>query len=324
MTQGSAVPSVGDSAATPTYDDVVAAHRRIADHVHRTPVVTNGQIDARSGARVFTKAENLQKVGAFKARGATNAVLSLDQDARQRGVATHSSGNHGQALAFAAGLVGVPCTVVMPDHAARVKVDAVRGYGADVIFCAQADREETLDALVRESGATPIHPFDHPDVVAGQGTAALELLDEVPDLDVIVAPIGGGGLLSGTALVAARRGVRVVGAEPEVVDDAHRSLRDGVRYPATGAMSVGDGLLTGIGEIAFSILRDAGVEVLTVAEDRILEAMRFVVSRTKLLVEPSAATAYAAVFAHPERFASARIGVIASGGNVDLDRLSED
>jgi threonine dehydratase len=301
----------------------VAAHSRIAGHLHRTPVVTNRHVDDRADAQVFGKAENLQKVGAFKARGATNAVLALPDEARRNGVATHSSGNHGQALAFAASLVDVPCTVVMPDHAAQVKVDAVREYGAEVRFCRQADREAMLDSVVAESGATPIHPFDHPDVVAGQGTAAFELFEDVVDLDVIVAPIGGGGLLAGTTIVAGHHGVPTVGAEPEVVDDAYRSLRDGVRYPATGAMSVGDGLLTGIGAIAFEVLHEAGTSVLTVGEDAILEAMRFVVSRSKFVIEPSAATAYAAVFAHPERFAGRRIGLIISGGNVDLGRLAE-
>lgn len=306
----------------PTYEDVLAAAIRISPHLHRTPVVTSEHIDARVGASVFAKAENLQKVGAFKARGATNAVMRLADDQRRRGVATHSSGNHGQALAFAAGVAGIPCTVVMPDHAARVKVEAVRGYGADVVFCAQPDRERRLAEVVAASGAVVIHPFDHPDVVAGQGTAALELLEDVADLDLIVAPIGGGGLLSGTTLVGREAGVPTIGAEPEVVDDAARSLRDGVRHPATGALSVGDGLLTGIGGIAFAVLSEAGVDIITVSEDEILEAMRFVVTRTKLLIEPSAATAFAAMFGSPERFAGRRVGVIVSGGNVDLDRLA--
>lgn len=306
----------------PTYEDVLAAAIRISPHLHRTPVVTSEHIDARVGASVFAKAENLQKVGAFKARGATNAVMHLDDHQRRRGVATHSSGNHGQALAFAAGVAGIPCTVVMPDHAARVKVEAVRGYGADVVFCAQPDRERRLAEVVAASGAVVIHPFDHPDVVAGQGTAALELLEDVADLDLLVAPIGGGGLLSGTTLVGREAGVPTIGAEPEVVDDAARSLRDGVRHPATGALSVGDGLLTGIGGIAFAVLSEAGVDIITVSEDEILEAMRFVVTRTKLLIEPSAATAFAAMFGSPERFAGRRVGVIVSGGNVDLDRLA--
>ena len=307
----------------PDYDEVVDAAGRIAHLVHRTPVITNRHVDERVGATVFGKAENLQKIGAFKARGAANAVLSLSSTERARGVATHSSGNHGQALAYAAGAVGTTCTVVMPDHAARVKVDAIRGYGAEVVFCPQPEREAVLAAVVESSGAVAVHPFDHPDVVAGQGTAALELVDQVPDLDVLLAPIGGGGLLSGTTLVAEQHGIAVVGAEPDVVDDAARSLREGVRHPATGAHSVGDGLLTGIGEIAFSILSAAGVEVVTVAEDAILEAMRYVVTRTKTVIEPSAATAYAALFADDDRFRGRRVGLIISGGNVDLSRLAD-
>lgn len=307
----------------PTYADVVEAAERIARYIHRTPVFSSRQIDDRAAGEVFAKAENLQRVGAFKARGALNAVLSLGDDAKRRGVATHSSGNHGQALAYAAAVTGITATVVMPDHAPQVKVDAVRGYGASIVTCAQAEREATLASVVEQSGATIVHPFDDPMVVAGQGTAALELLAEVPDLDIVVTPIGGGGLLSGTTLVARHHGITAIGAEPSVVDDAARSLRDGVRHGPTGEISVGDGLLTGIGEIAFAILSSAGVEVITVDEESILEAMRFVVTRSKYVIEPSAATAFAAVFAHPEVFAGRRIGIIVSGGNVDLTRLAQ-
>lgn len=306
----------------PGYDDVVAAAERIGPYVHRTPVFTSRQIDDRSRAAVFSKAENLQRVGAFKARGAINAVLSLDARDRERGVATHSSGNHGQALAYAAAVTGTNATIVMPHHAPTVKFDAVRGYGASVVTCAQDERESTLAGVVAQSGASIVHPFDDPMVIAGQGTAALELVEEVPNLELIVTPIGGGGLLSGTTLVGQHHGVRTVGAEPAVVDDAARSLRDGVRYGPTGALSVGDGLLTGIGATAFAILSQAGVHVMTVEEEAIVEAMRFVVTRTKYVIEPSAATAFAVVFAHPEVFAGHRVGVIVSGGNVDLARLA--
>lgn len=305
----------------PTYDDITAARERIERFVHRTPIVTSTFIDERVGASVFGKAECFQKVGAFKARGATNAVLALAPERRARGVATHSSGNHGQALAYAAGVVGAPCTVVMPNHAPRVKVEAVVGYGAEIVFCEQSERESTLRRVVAESGAVVVHPFDDPDVVAGQGTATLELMEQVDDLDVVVTPIGGGGLLSGATVAAAHDGIDTIGAEPEVVDDAHRSLRDGVRYPATGAYSIGDGLLTGIGGIAFRILSQAGTDVLTVSEGEIVEAMEFVVTRTKVVIEPSAAVAYAALFANRDRFEGRRVGVIISGGNVDLARL---
>ncbi|MGI9528127.1 MAG: threonine ammonia-lyase [Acidimicrobiia bacterium] len=306
----------------PTFADVEGAASRIKPHVHRTPVFTSSTLDLRAQATVFCKAENLQKVGAFKARGATNAVLSLSDAERTHGVATHSSGNHGQAVAYAAGIVGAQATVVMPDHAPAVKVDAVRGYGATVVMCPHAEREATLADVVATSGATVIHPFDDARVIAGQGTAALELLEDIPDLDVVVTPIGGGGLLSGSTLSATALGVETVGAEPELVDDAYRSLRDGQRYEATGAISVGDGLLTGIGALPFAVLTAAGTEVVTVSEEAILEAMRFVVSRTKYLIEPSAATAFAAVFGDRERFAGRRVGIIVTGGNVELGRLA--
>jgi threonine dehydratase len=306
----------------PTYADVLAAADRISPHVHRTPVVTCRAIDTRLGATVFAKAENLQRVGAFKARGALNAVLSLSTDQRAAGVATHSSGNHGQAVALAAAVVGARAVIVMPDHASPVKVEAIRDYGADIVFAPQSEREHVLDRLVADRGYTVVHPFDDADVIAGQGTAALELLSDVPDLDVVVAPIGGGGLLSGTSLVAAEHGIDVLGAEPEVVDDAARSLAHGVRYGPTGALSVGDGLLTGIGALAFAILSDAQVEILTVSESEILEATRFVITRSKYLIEPSSGTAFAALFANRDRFRDERIGVIISGGNVDLATLS--
>ncbi|NHZ71263.1 MAG: pyridoxal-phosphate dependent enzyme, partial [Proteobacteria bacterium] len=203
----------------PTYNDVIAAAERIAPHIHRTPVFTSVYFDERAGATVSFKAENLQKVGAFKARGATNAVLSLTDEDAARGVVTHSSGNHGQALAYAARIRGIPATIVMPRTAPSVKVEAVRSYGATIVFCEQAEREATLVRVQAQSGATLIHPFDNPAVIAGQGTASLELVAQVPDLDVILAPIGGGGLLSGASIVGAHAGVDVVGAEPEAVDD---------------------------------------------------------------------------------------------------------
>lgn len=300
----------------PSYEDVLGAAERISDHVHRTPVFTSAAVDERASATVFAKAENLQKVGAFKARGATNAVLSLGNEARGRGIATHSSGNHGQAVAYAASIVDCTATVVMPEHAPQIKIDAVRSYGAEVVLCEQPDREAVLGEIAERTGATVVHPFDDPAVIAGQGTAALELVSEVPDLDVILTPIGGGGLLSGSTLVANEHGIPTAGVEPEIVDDAFRSLRDRVRHPATGAISVGDGLLTGIGEIPFDILDAARVPIVTVSEEAIRTACRFVVMRTKYLIEPSAATVFAALFGDHE-WEGARIGVVVSGGNVD-------
>jgi threonine dehydratase len=306
----------------PTYLDVVEAAGRIRPHVHRTPIFTSRHFNELVGAEVFFKAENLQKVGAFKARGATNAVLALPDSDAGRGIVTHSSGNHGQAVAYAAGIRSIPAVVVMPRHAPRVKVDAVAGYGAEIVFCEQNERESTVDEIQAESGAVVIHPFDNADVIAGQGTATLEFVDQVPNLDTIVAPIGGGGLLSGASLVGAHNGIEIVGAEPEVVDDAYRSLRDGVRYGPTGELSVGDGLLTGIGELPFAILNAQGRRVLTVSEDEMLEMVAIVATRMKLVIEPSSATAPAAVVRYRAEFADTRIGIIISGGNVALDRFA--
>ncbi len=307
---------------TPTYDDIVAAARRIEPYVHRTPVFTSTYIDNRVGAFVFFKAENLQKVGAFKARGAVNTVLSLSDADAAGGVITHSSGNHGQAVAYAAAIRGVPATIVMPHHAAKVKIDAVRGYGADIVFCDQAERATVLEELRTRTNSTVVHPFDDPAVIAGQGTASLELLEQVSGVDVIVAPIGGGGLLSGASLVGAHAGIDVVGVEPELVDDSYRSLRDGVQHPATGEHSVGDGLLTGIGSLAFVILSEAGRRILLVSDDEMLAAMRMVAARMKLVVEPSSATVVAALVRYPEEFSGRRVGAILSGGNVDLKAFS--
>ncbi len=306
----------------PTYDDILLAATRIAPYVHRTPVLTSTYLDDVVGGSVFLKAENFQKVGAFKARGATNAVLSLSDEEIARGVVTHSSGNHGQAVAYAARIRGIPATIVMPVHAPAVKVDAVLGYGAEIVFCEQDERSTTLRSLHERTGAVVVHPFDDPAVIAGQGTATLELVDQVADLDVIVAPIGGGGLLGGASLVGMHAGIDIVGAEPEIVDDAFRSLRDGIRYPATGERSVGDGLLTGIGACAFDILRSAERRILVVSEEEMLDAMRLIAVRMKIIIEPSSATAIAAIVRYRSQFSGRRVGVIVSGGNVALDVLA--
>ncbi|GMQ84657.1 MAG: pyridoxal-phosphate dependent enzyme [Acidimicrobiia bacterium] len=301
-----------------TIDDVRAAADRIRPHIHRTPIVTSSALDAAAGATVFAKAENLQKVGAFKARGATNAVLLLDD---VPGVATHSSGNHGQALAYAAGIRGLPAWIAMPRTANPLKIAAVRGYGAEVVLCDHADREQTALSLVEERGAVLVHPFDDADVIAGQGTVALELTDQVDDLDIIIAPIGGGGLLAGTAVaaMASRPAITVLGAEPFAVDDAYRSLASGERQPgAVDPQTVADGLLVGMGAMPFDLLSGLGVEILRVEEEDILAAGAFFLERMKLVVEPSSATALAAVFAYPDRFAGRRVGLIVSGGNTDL------
>ena len=305
-----------------TFDDIEAAATRIAPYVHRTPVMTSATLDGELGASILFKCENLQKVGAFKARGAVNAVLSLDAATASRGVVTHSSGNHGQALAYAASIRDILCTVVMPDTAPQVKVDAVRGYGADVVFCSQSEREATTERVRAELGATIVHPFEDPAVIAGQGTAMLELIDEMGDLDLVVAPIGGGGLLSGTAIAAATLlpDARVVGAEPELVDDAYRSLVSGFRQPRVPRPgTLADGLLTGIGERPFRILSTLQVQIVRVTEEQIVAAARFFMERMKLVVEPSGATSLAAVRAIGVH--GLRVGVIVSGGNTDFSWL---
>lgn len=306
----------------PSYSDVLAAASRINRFVHRTPVFTSNHVNGMVGAEIFFKAENLQKVGAFKARGATNAIQMLDEVAANRGVVTHSSGNHGQAVAYASAIRGISAVVVMPDHAPSIKVAAVTDYGAEVRQVPHEERQATVDAIADAEGRTIVHPFDDPNVIAGQGTAALELLDQVDGLDMVITPIGGGGLLSGTTLVAQEHGIAAVGAEPELVDDAYRSLQDGVRYPATGEISVGDGLLTGIGVLPFSILSGAGSSILRVSDDEMLAAMRMHATRMKLVVEPSGATVLAALLRYRSDFAGARIGAVISGGNVELQRLS--
>ncbi len=302
--------------------DVRAAAARIAPYVHRTPVVTSATLDAELGARLFFKCENLQKVGAFKARGAVNTVLSLPADEAAAGVVTHSSGNHGQALAYAAAIRGVPCTVVMPDDAPQPKVKAVRGYGAEIVFCPHAERAAAAARVLAERGGAFVHPYDDPRVIAGQGTAALELLEVVPDLDVVVTPIGGGGLMSGTA-VAVRSvapGARLIGAEPAAADDAARSLATGVLQPAVpDPETLGDGLRAGLSELTFTHLHELDVDVVTVTEDAIRAAARFHLERMKLVVEPSAATALAAL--RTLDIAGERVGVILTGGNTDFNWL---
>jgi threonine dehydratase len=306
---------------------VRAAAARIAGVVHRTPVMTCETLDHLTGRSIFFKCENLQKVGAFKYRGATNAVLRLTDAEAARGVVTHSSGNHAQALALAARVRGIPAYIVMPRTAPAVKKAAVEGYGGIVTLCEPtlAAREETAAALVAKTGATLIPPFDHVDVIAGQGTAALELLEDVPDLDAIVTPVGGGGLLAGCCVAA--RGIkptiRVFGAEPLGADDAARSKAKGEWLPQTGPNTIADGLLTSTGQMTWPIIRDLVERVFTVTEDQILAAMRLVWERMKLIVEPSGAVGAAVVLSDEFRALDGvnKVGVVFSGGNVSLDKL---
>jgi threonine dehydratase len=309
----------------PDLGAIRAAAERIRPYAHRTPVLTCSSLDAMSGAELFFKCENLQKVGAFKFRGAANTVFSLSEKEASAGVATHSSGNHAQALALAARLRGIPSHIVMPENSPKVKVAAVRGYGARIVFCAptQKDREQTLERVVAETGATFIHPYNNPGIIAGQGTCALELLEQVSDLDLVMAPVGGGGLLSGTALSChyLRPEVRVIAGEPKGADDAFRSLRDGRIYPSENPQTVADGLRTSLGTLTFPIIRRYVERIVTVEEESIVAAMRHVWERMKVLIEPSAAVPLAAILEGGVEAVGKRIGIILSGGNVDLDSL---
>ena len=310
----------------PTFDDVRSAARRIGPYIHRTPVLTSQRLDEALGLQAFFKCENLQKVGAFKARGATNAVMSLDQATAARGVLTHSSGNHGAALAFAAAARGIPCVVVMPDDAPPIKIAAVRGYGAEVTLCRRAEREAACRRKIERRGMTLVHPYEEPAVIAGQGTAALELLEDAGSLDAVVAPVGGGGLLSGTALTvsALSPATQIRGAEPEAVDDAYRSLESGVLQPApVDPESWGDGLLTGLGRNPFEILRVRHVRAIRVGEREMLRAAWTLAQRLKVVVEPSGATVLAALERRREAWAGKRVGAIISGGNTDFAWLAE-
>lgn len=310
---------------TPTFADILAAAERIRPYAHRTPVLTCQSLDARVGAQVFLKCENLQKAGAFKFRGACNAVFSLTGTQAARGVATHSSGNHAQALALAARLRGIPAYIVMPANAPAVKQAAVADYGGIITLCepTQAAREATLAQVVAETGAEVVHPYNDGRVIAGQGTAALELLADAPDLDVIIAPVGGGGLLSGVALAtkALSPHVRVIAGEPAGADDAFRSLAAGQIVPSVAPQTIADGLLTSLGTLTFPIIREHVEQIVTVSEAAIIAAMRFLWERAKLVVEPSGVTPVAVLWEGKIDLRGLRVGVILSGGNVDLTHL---
>ena len=309
----------------PTLQNIREAAERIKPYGHRTPVLTNESLNQRVGAQVFLKCENFQKVGAFKFRGACNAVFSLTDEEAARGVATHSSGNHAQALALAAWMRGIPARIVMPENAPQVKKDAVAGYGGEITFCAPTleAREATLRRVVERTGAAFIHPFDNERVIAGQGTAALELLEDLPDLDAIIAPVGGGGLMSGTAIAASeiKPGIRVIAGEPEMADDAYRSLKEGKILPSENPKTIADGLLTSLGKLTFPILQSRIEQIVTVSEQGIIDSMKFIWERAKIVIEPSAAVAVGVLWEKKIDLTSLKVGVILSGGNVDLGKL---
>jgi threonine dehydratase len=309
----------------PTLQDIQIAAERINPYIHRTPVLTNESLNQRVDAQVYLKCENFQKVGAFKFRGACNAVLSLNEEEAVCGVSTHSSGNHAQALALAAKLRGIPAYIVMPDNAPAVKKTAVTGYGGRITFCEPTleAREATLAKVVEETSSTVVHPYNDERVIAGQGTAALELLEEVPDLNVIIAPVGGGGLLSGTAIAATelRKGLRVIAGEPEMADDAYRSIQAGKILPSVNPQTITDGLLTSLGPLTFPIIQERVEQIITVSEQGIIDSMKFIWERAKIVIEPSAAVAVAVLWERKIDLSGRKVGIILSGGNVDLEKL---
>jgi threonine dehydratase len=307
-----------------TIGKIREAHDRIRGRIRRTPVLTSARLDELSGASLFFKCENFQKTGAFKARGALNAVLLLGEAEAARGVATHSSGNHAAALSWAAGLRGIPAHVVMPRTASRFKLASVERYGGRITLCEPTHkaREEAAARIVRETGAALIHPYNDPRIIVGQGTAALEFLEDVPDLDVILCPVGGGGLLSGTAIAArgVKPGIKVLAGEPEGAADASLSFSLGERRPVEHPASIADGLLAFVGDLTFPIIRRQVDGIAVVSEEAIVAAVRQLLEVLKIAVEPSGAVAYAAVAEKRVGIAGKRVGIILSGGNLDLDR----
>jgi len=309
----------------PDRTSIVKAHERISPYIHRTPVLMSEGLNEMTGARLYFKCENFQKVGAFKARGAMNASLKLSREQQQKGLATHSSGNHAQALARAARMLGVPAYIVMPRTAPEIKKRGVRGYGGQIFECEPtlAARESTLAEVIARTGATEIHPFNNYDVIEGQATCAREFFEDAPALDVILAPVGGGGLLSGTALAAHyfSPGTLVMAGEPAGSDDAYRSMQSGKIEPAQ-SQTIADGLLTTLGDKTFPIIRERVKEIITVTDAEIIAAMRLVYERLKIVIEPSCPVPFAAVLKQREKFAGKNVGIILSGGNVDLEKLS--
>ena len=306
-------------------DTIRAAHQRIRPYIHGTPVLTNSWLNDACSASLFFKCENFQKVGAFKARGATNAVFALDDETALRGVATHSSGNHGAAVARAAKLRGIAAHIVMPSNSAKVKIRAVESYGAQVVFCepTEESRETKCAEVINQTGATLIHSFENEHIIAGQGTAAMELLEDIPDLDVMMCPVGGGGLLSGTAIAAKslRPQIKVIAVEPENANDAAQSFRAGRRLVTEKKFTIADGLRTNIGEPNFAIVQQYVDDIVTVSEEAIISAMRTIWETMKIVIEPSAAVPYAAIAEHVIDVERNCVGIILTGGNVDLDAL---
>lgn len=309
----------------PTLEDIEMAHAAIKPFIHETPVLSSQGLNEIAGCEIYFKCENFQKVGAFKMRGASCAVLSLTEAEKQKGIATHSSGNHAQAVALSAKLQNIPAHIVMPENAPIIKRNAVVGYGANVYTSGNTiqEREAMLDGIVEKTGANFIHPYDNYNVIAGQATASKELHEFVDDLDVIIAPIGGGGLMSGTALYThyTKPNVTILGSEPKLVDDAFRAFHSGKIEQNTRLDTIADGLRTTLGEKTLTIIRKHVEEIITVSEEEIVHAMRLIWERMKIIIEPSCAVPFAAVLQQKERFADQKIGIIITGGNVDLEKL---
>jgi threonine dehydratase len=309
----------------PEFDDITEAHERIKSLVHRTPVLTSQSINEITGGKLFFKCENLQKAGAFKFRGASNAVFSLPKNQLLKGVCTHSSGNHAAALALAARMKNIPAYIVMPENAPAIKKKAVESYGARITYCRPTleSREQTLLEIQDRTGAKEIHPYNNFQVICGQGTAAKELIEDYGEFDIILCPIGGGGLLSGTSIVARAMNPKglVIAAEPEGADDAYRSFHGKMLVPSINPKTIADGLLTSVGELNFRIIQRKTDEIVTVSERSIIRAMRMIWERMKIIVEPSAAVPLAAILENKVDVTNKKVGIILSGGNVDLENL---
>lgn len=310
-----------------TKETIEKAAERIAPYIHSTPILTNKSINELAGLELYFKCENFQKIGAFKIRGGMNASLQLTPEQLEKGVATHSSGNHAQALAFAAKMLGIKAYIVMPESSPQVKVNAVRGYGAEVTICAsnQAARESTLQAIVDKTGATFIHPYDNDEVITGQATCVKEMIEAIPDIDIVVTPVGGGGLLSGTCLGAYyfKPGLKVFAGEPEGAADAVLSIQSGKVEKAPFINTIADGLMTTLSERTLKIIKEHVTDILLVSDEEIKAALRLVYERMKIIIEPSCAVPLAAVLKNRELFQGKKVGIILSGGNVDLSKFKD-
>jgi threonine dehydratase len=309
----------------PQKEDILEAHELIKPYINKTPILSSNKLNSYFKCDLFFKCENFQKVGAFKSRGACNAVFSLKDNDVKNGVCTHSSGNHAQALARAANLRNIPAYIVMPETSPKVKVEAVKEYGGNITFCKPTlqARENTLDEVIRETGATEIHPYNKFEIIAGQASAAKELIDEIPDLDIVLCPVGGGGLLSGSALAVHyfSPNIKIIAAEPDGANDAFRSFYEGKFIPSIEPNTIADGLLTSLGSLTYPIIREYVDQIVTCSEEAIIDAMKLIWTRMKVIVEPSAAVPLATLLENKFDYKRKRIGIILSGGNIDLEKL---